>query len=110
MEKLVDLGLTRSIGISNFNSKQVDRVLSIARIKPVTNQVECSPSLNQKKLNAFLKERDIVLTAYSPLAKGKAPFNDDARVATISKKYNKSVAQIALRYLVRNCFSLLIYE
>jgi len=39
MEKLVDQGLTKSIGLSNFNSKQLERVLAIARIKPVTNQV-----------------------------------------------------------------------
>lgn len=100
MEKLVDLGLTRSIGLSNFNSEQVDRILSMARIKPVTNQVECSPLLNQKKLITFLKERNITLTAYCPLAKGKAPFYDDARVAAIAEKYNKTSAQIALRYLV----------
>lgn len=101
MEKLVDLGLTRSIGVSNFNSEQVDRILSMARIKPVTNQVECCPVLNQKKLIAFLKERNITLTAYCPLAKGKSPFYTDERVAAIAKKYNKTAAQIALRYLVR---------
>ena len=39
MEKLVDQGLTKSIGVSNFNSQQLERVLSNARIKPVTNQV-----------------------------------------------------------------------
>lgn len=40
MEKLVDLGLVKSIGVSNFNSQQIDRLLANCRIKPVTNQVE----------------------------------------------------------------------
>lgn len=100
MEKLVDLGLARSIGLSNFNSEQVDRILTMARIKPVTNQVECSPLCNQRKLIAFLKERNITLTAYCPLAKGNAPFYEDSRVAAMAEKYNKTPAQICLRYLV----------
>jgi len=45
MEKLVDQGLTKSIGVSNFNSEQLEQVLAIARIKPVTNQV-CSRCQN----------------------------------------------------------------
>ena len=50
MEKLVGLGLVRSIGISNFNSEQITDVLKRGSIKPVTNQVECQPYLNQAKL------------------------------------------------------------
>lgn len=48
MEKCVELGLARSIGLSNFNSKQVAKVLSIAKVKPVTNQV-------QKYTSCFIK-------------------------------------------------------
>ncbi|XP_055324158.1 aldo-keto reductase family 1 member B1-like [Sitodiplosis mosellana] len=98
MEKLVDLGLVKSIGLSNFNSEQVDRVVNESRIKPVSNQVECSPMHNQKKLTAFCKERDVVLVAYCPLARQQL----DARkeVQDIAAKYNKTPAQICLRYLV----------
>lgn len=59
MEKLVESGRVRSIGISNFNSEQMDRILSIATIKPVTNQVECHPNLNQRKLINFSAARNI---------------------------------------------------
>lgn len=67
MEETVDAGLTKSIGISNFNAAQTKRVLDVCRIKPVTNQVECHPYLTQQKLSAYLKSVDIVVTAYSPL-------------------------------------------
>ena len=50
MEKLVDDGLVKHIGVSNFNAKQVEEVLEYARIKPVMNQVELHPLLAQRKL------------------------------------------------------------
>lgn len=105
LEKLVKAGLVRSIGLSNFNSEQIARVLAVAEIKPVTNQVECSPALNQKQLAAFCKQHDIVLTAYSPLGRPNVEqqtpaYIFDERVAAIGKKYNKTTPQIVLRYLV----------
>lgn len=105
MESLVKLGLVKSIGLSNFNSEQIERILSVAEIKPVTNQVECSPELSQKKLIKFCKERDIVVTAYRPLGKANAelkhpPYLFDDRVEAIAGKYKKTAAQIILRYLV----------
>lgn len=105
MEKLVPLGLTRSIGISNFNSEQIDRILSVATIKPTVNQVECSPQVNQNKLIDFCKKRDIVVTGYTPLGRPnfekKTPkYIFDSKMEEIGKKYNKTTAQIALNYLV----------
>ncbi|XP_003696050.2 aldo-keto reductase family 1 member A1-B [Apis florea] len=109
MEECVKLGLTKSIGLSNFNSQQIDRILSIAQIKPVMNQVECHPNLNQKKLRDFCKQRDIVITAYSPLGSPKRtwakPTDPQVTIETpeileISKKYEKTPAQVVLRYLI----------
>lgn len=70
-------------------------------------QVECHPYLTQNKLIAFCKEREIVITAYSPLcspntiasADSPAPLKDP-KIQELAKKYNKSAAQIILRYLV----------
>ena len=64
MEKLVEKGLVRSIGVSNFNSAQISDIIEKCKIRPAANQVECHPFLNQDKLLKFCKEKDIVLTAY----------------------------------------------
>nr|XP_012153291.1 PREDICTED: protein hu-li tai shao isoform X3 [Megachile rotundata] len=109
MEECVKLGLTKSIGLSNFNSQQIERVLSIATIKPVMNQVECHPNLNQKKLREFCAERGIAITAYSPFGSPKRIWAkpgdpqvtiDAPEIVTIGKKYGKTPAQVVLRYLI----------
>lgn len=107
MEELQREGLVRSLGVSNFNSEQLTRLLAAATIRPVTNQVECSPILNQEKLRKFCAERDIVLTAFAPLTRphrvgeGEESSLQDPYVLSLAKKYRKSAAQIILRFLVR---------
>lgn len=109
MEECVKLGLTKSIGLSNFNSEQVERILSVAEIKPVMNQVECHPNLNQKKLREFCAKRGIAITAYSPFGSPARPWAKPGdpvvtvqapEIVAISEKYGKTPAQVVLRYLV----------
>lgn len=110
MEKLLETGKVKSLGVSNFNSEQVARIVKECKVKPVTNQVECNPGLNQRMLTEFCNKLGVTLTAYSPLGRPnyyeKDPENtpkpalDDARVLEIGKKYNKTPGQIILRYLV----------
>ena len=68
MEKLVDLKLTRFIGISNFSPKQVDEILAVATIKPKVNQIEIHPYLQQQEFITSLQSIGIEVVAYAPLA------------------------------------------
>ena len=109
MEKLVEKGLTKSIGLSNFNSEQIADVLAKGSVKPVTNQVECHPYLGQAKLLDFCKERGITITAYSPLGSPDRPWAqpgeplllDDPKVKAIASKHSKSPAQVLIRWQVQ---------
>lgn len=106
MEAVLSKGLTKNIGVSNFNSEQITRLLEHATVKPVLNQIECHPYLTQKKLSNFCKEKDILITAYSPLGSPDRPWAkpddpkllEDKTLIQVAQKYNKTPAQILLRY------------
>ncbi|XP_005386913.1 PREDICTED: prostaglandin-E(2) 9-reductase-like [Chinchilla lanigera] len=109
MEKCKDAGLTKSIGVSNFNRRQLEMILNKPglKYKPVCNQVECHPYLNQSKLLDFCKSKDIVLVAYCALGSQRpkrwvdpsAPvLLEDPVLCAVAKKHQRSPAQIALRY------------
>ncbi|KAL9652080.1 hypothetical protein ABK040_015882 [Willaertia magna] len=96
MEELVDEGLVRSIGISNFTSQLILDLNSYARIKPAILQNECHPYLNQKDLIKLCKQLGIVFESYSPL--GHATVLNDEIIAQIAQRHKKSVGQIVLRW------------
>lgn len=104
MEECVNQGLTRSIGVSNFNSEQIARLMKFAKIIPVNNQVEVSVNLNQEQLINFCKNYTIVVSGYSPLGRpgNRLGINnslDNPAIIQIAEKYKKTPAQIALRYV-----------
>nr|XP_044618393.1 aldo-keto reductase family 1 member C23-like protein isoform X2 [Equus asinus] len=109
MEKCKDAGLAKSIGVSNFNRRQLEMILNKPglKYKPVCNQVECHPYLNQRKLLDFCKSKDIVLVAYSALGSQRPKIwvdqsspvlLEDPVLCAMAKKYQRTPAQIALRY------------
>ncbi|XP_040823955.1 prostaglandin-E(2) 9-reductase-like isoform X1 [Ochotona curzoniae] len=116
MEKCKDAGLAKSIGVSNFNRRQLEMILNKPglKYKPVCNQVECHPYLNQSKLLDFCKSKDIVVVAYSALVNEKSmlcfsTFSsrvdqsspvllDDPVISSLAEKHKRTPAQIALRY------------
>ncbi|XP_058388836.1 aldo-keto reductase family 1 member C23-like protein [Diceros bicornis minor] len=109
MEKCKDAGLTKSIGVSNFNRRQLEKILNKPglKYKPVCNQVECHPYLNQSKLLDFCKSKDIVLVVYGALGTQRVKgwvdqsspvLLDDPVLCAMAKRYERTPALIALRY------------
>uniref|UniRef100_A0A8D2B011 NADP-dependent oxidoreductase domain-containing protein n=1 Tax=Sciurus vulgaris TaxID=55149 RepID=A0A8D2B011_SCIVU len=106
MEKCKDAGLAKSIGVSNFNRRQLEMILNKPglRYKLVCNQVECHVYLNQKKLLDFCKSKNIVLVAYGALGtqrdkKMSSPVPlEDPVLGALAKKHKRSLALIALCY------------
>ncbi|XP_063786682.1 aldo-keto reductase family 1 member C2-like [Pseudophryne corroboree] len=112
MEDCKDAGLTKSIGVSNFNHKQLERILTMPglRCKPACNQVECHLYLNQHKLLAFCKSHDITLMAYSVLGSTRVEnwydqnspvLLEDPVLNTIAKKHGRPPAQVAMRHMLQ---------
>lgn len=104
MEECQNLGFTKSIGVSNFSSRRIQEILSFAKIPPAVNQVEMNPLWQQKRLNEFCKENDILLTAYSPLAGVTSAWGNNSVIECdvlqeIANCKGKTTAQISLRWL-----------
>uniref|UniRef100_A0A3P8Y8L4 alcohol dehydrogenase (NADP(+)) n=1 Tax=Esox lucius TaxID=8010 RepID=A0A3P8Y8L4_ESOLU len=113
MEALLASGKVKSIGVSNFNILQLERLLSVAKVPPAVNQVELHPYLVQSDLVEFCKSRNIALIAYSPLGSPGRPKDlhrgdtdpgrllEDPVVGDVAKKHRRSPAQVLLRYNVQ---------
>lgn len=105
MVELVKLGLVRSIGVSNFNMDQLQRIIQCSSMKPVVNQVEVWPGFMQKDLVDYCRYNGITVTAYAPLGhpnreEHKPIYFFSEGMKRLVKKYNRSASQIVLRYLV----------
>ncbi|KAI8869626.1 aldo/keto reductase [Ramicandelaber brevisporus] len=104
MEKLVAAGKVRSIGLSNCRKTHIEEVLKVATTaKPVVNQVEMHPYLQQDDLVAFCKQHGIVVTAYSPL--GSSGFEpamlEDSTLVRIAKEHDTTPAIVALSWNIQ---------
>jgi len=99
MEKLLETGKIKTIGVSNYSIQNLKTTLSVAKIKPAVNQVKCSPYNYNPKLHEFCKESGIVMEAYSPLTRGKKL--NDPRLKEIGKQYGVTTAQVLLRWCIQ---------
>lgn len=106
LEKCVDAGLVRSLGVSNFSNQQILRILDIARHKPVISQVECHPYFTQADHIQFCQAHDIAVISYSPLASfGNKWVNqqlpsplDDSVIKEIGQRHGKTPAEVILKW------------
>ncbi|KAK1309062.1 hypothetical protein QJS10_CPA09g00297 [Acorus calamus] len=104
MEECQKLGLTKSIGVSNFTCKKLTDLLAVARIPPAVNQVEMNVGWQQRKLKDFCKDKGIVLCVWSPLGGIGALFGsyrilDNPILEQVAQARGKSKGQVALRWL-----------
>ncbi len=99
MNKVVEKGQARSIGISNFNKDIATEASKLSKIPVAMNQVEFHPLLFQKDLYDACRDLDMSITAYSPLAQGKAFSNPAIKQA--AEKHGVSAAQICIAWLLQ---------
>lgn len=105
MEDLVKKGLTRAIGVSNFNTKQLTQLMKIGSMKPVVLQVESNPRFQNEAIRKFCVKYGIQMVGYSPFGSPDLPWGKplphilvDPILERIAKEVNKSTAKVVLKY------------
>ena len=99
MEEFYNAGRIKAIGVSNFEPKHIQNILDNTTIKPHVNQIGYFIGLDQSETIDFCNKHDIFVEAYSPLGIGYLLDNED--IQKVAKKYDKSTAQICIRWLLQ---------
>lgn len=100
MERLVDEGLVKSIGVSNFMPHHLEPLLAGARIAPAVNQIEYHPGWTQDSCVEWCRSRGMLIEAWSPLANGDALKSEE--LAAIAARYGCSISQLVLNWVASN--------
>ncbi|KAL0304104.1 UNVERIFIED_CONTAM: Non-functional NADPH-dependent codeinone reductase 2 [Sesamum radiatum] len=103
MEKCLEMGLCRGIGVSNFSCKKIESLLDFASVTPAVNQVEMHPMWRQRKLRDYCRDHKIHLSAYSALGGpgnfwGSTAVVESPIIQSIALKHKATPAQVALRW------------
>ena len=101
MEEANKTGKVRAIGVSNFYPDRFVDLAEFCEIKPAVNQMETHVFNQQRKLQEVMQEYGTELMAWGPFAEGRNDFFTNGTLAAIGVKYGKSVAQVALRFLIQ---------
>ena len=98
LEEIYESKRARAIGVSNYTVRHLEELLKECKVKPAANQVELHIYLQQAELVEYCQKKDIVVEAYSPLARGHGM--DNPVLVNIAKKHGKTTAQIMIRWCV----------
>lgn len=98
-EEIYRSGRCRAIGVSNFDVRDLLALMDNCTIKPMANQIKFFIGFTQPALTQFCQKNDILVQAYSPFATGRIFRNE--HIAAVAKNYNRSVAQICIRYVLQ---------
>ncbi len=101
MEELYKAGKIKAIGVSNFQPDRVMDFIVHQEIVPMVNQIETHPFHQQIETQEFLKENNIQIESWGPFAEGKNDIFKNELLASIGKKYGKTIAQVILRWLTQ---------
>ena len=100
MEELLKEGRVRAIGVSNFYPDRLIDLIIHNEITPAVNQVETNPYFQQINAHKIMKEYNVQIESWGPFAEGKNDMFKNELLAEIGEKYNKTIAQIILRWLI----------
>jgi 2,5-diketo-D-gluconate reductase A len=92
-------GLTRSIGVANFNEEHLSNIVDLSFVAPVVNQIELHPLLNQAELRAVNESRGVVTEAYGPLGVGR--LLDNPTIVSVAEAHGKTPAQALIRWSIQ---------
>jgi len=98
LEELHHKGLAKAIGVSNFQTEHLERILAEGSIVPAINQVELHPAFQQRALRGFQEPLGILTQAWGPLGQGKYDLAELPGLAELAAKHNRSIPQIVLRW------------
>uniref|UniRef100_UPI00356370EE aldo/keto reductase n=1 Tax=Draconibacterium sp. TaxID=1965318 RepID=UPI00356370EE len=101
MQELYKHGKVRAIGVSNFQPDRLMDIITFNEITPAVNQVETHPFNQQIETQQFMTENGVQIESWGPFAEGKNNLFSNELLARIGKKYNKSIAQVVLRWLIQ---------
>ena len=99
LERIQKEGRSRSIGVSNFAPKHLMELLVKGSVRPVVNQIELSPFLQQETIYSFCRKENIHLTGYCPLARGEK--FENSKLFQIAKEMGKTSAQVMIRWALQ---------
>ena len=101
LEELYEEGKVKSIGVDNFTQDRMADFLFFNKVRPAVNMIECNAYFQREDERKYLREQNIIMQAWSPLAAGKEDLFSNEILCEIAQKHQKTVAQIILRWLVQ---------